>query len=258
MAASILLFACQKEQPAVAQKEMLKTQTYVLDGQEYEVTWYENVKTGACRLDNGSAANQKVGEFMADHEQAVIVDLGSAEKRYLFSDIETFGVQQKSLFAKYGTQASAKTSGELVRVRFYEHAGLVGEMMAANQNVTATGAASMTDPTLISAVSTFVGENWLTSRVFWKSWVGTGDNDRLTSFEAKQESHIGRHVQWDHFVLAIYENLNYGGDVYFFVRGDMQLPASQMNLQTISMWGGFNNFNDETSSYWGSAFIAES
>ncbi|ASS48593.1 MAG: hypothetical protein A3D31_07445 [Candidatus Fluviicola riflensis] len=254
--ATLVLFSCEKEQThqnTVAKN--LKTKVYVLHGQEYLVTYSENAKTGECVLEKSSAANQTIGEFIANHEQAVIIDQGTTGKCFLFEDMAEFDQNRSTFFKKHhGISDQEKTSNNLVRATFYEHANYVNPL-APLTSTTSTVASTVTDPALSSRIQTFVGVNWATSKVFWNSWVGASFNDRVSSIYAEKVTGTVKLQPWNHFVIAIYEDLNYGGDVYFFVRNDAEIPTGHPNLQLVSMWGGFNNFNDETSSFWGSAFV---
>ncbi len=255
--ATLALFSCEKIAKPQDHKtsDNLKTQIYVLNGEEYPVTYSENARTGECVLEKGSAVNQMIGEFIASHEQAVIIDHGVENKCFLFADMAEFE-ENRSLFFKkhHGLSVQEKTSNNLVRATFYEHANHVGIYNDLTSNTTII-ASTITNPTLSSNIQTFVGANWASARVFYKDWVGTNYNDRITSLKAEKVTGTIKYSPWSYYVNAIYEHIDYGGDVYFFVRPDSDLPTGQLNLQTVSMWGGFNNFNDETSSFWGCTFV---
>ncbi|MES2555079.1 MAG: hypothetical protein V4604_02960 [Bacteroidota bacterium] len=254
--ATLVLFSCEKEQThqnTVAKN--LKTKVYVLHGQEYLVTYSENAKTGECVLEKSSAANQTIGEFIANHEQAVIIDQGTTGKCFLFEDMAEFDQNRSTFFKKHhGIPDQEKTSNLLVKATFYEQANYAN-LLPSLTSTTGIVASTITDPTLSSNIETFVGTNWATSRVFYNSWVGESFNDIVTSMKAEKVSGSIKYSPWNHFVIAIYEHLNYGGDVYFFVRNDAELPTGHPNLQLVSMWGGFNNFDNETSSFWGCTFV---
>ncbi len=254
--ATLVLFSCEKErtQQNTAAKN-LKTKIYVLHGQEYLVSYTENAKTGECVLEKGSATNELIGEFIASHENAVIIDQGTTGKCFLYADMAAFEQNRSTFFTKHhGLSDQEKTSNNLVRATFYEHANYVN-IYTPLTSTTSILASTITNPTLSLNIQTFVGTNWANARVFYKDWVGADFNDRISSMKAEKVTGTIKYSQWNYFVTAIYENIDYGGDVYFFVRQDAELPTGHPNLQLVSMWGGFNNFNDETSSFWGCTFV---
>src|SRR3989338_216484 len=63
------LLACNKLPIEV---DDVKSEIYVLEGQEYEVTYREDPTTGERTLAH-STVNEKIGHFLQEHEQAVMV-----------------------------------------------------------------------------------------------------------------------------------------------------------------------------------------
>ena len=240
------LLACNKLPIEV---DDVKSEIYVLEGQEYEVTYREDPTTGERTLAH-STVNEKIGHFLQEHEQAVMVS-GLFDKTFLFSSMQEFGEYRHEFFKESQHPINQeKTSASLVQTTFFEHINFGNPMFVNAANVKAS---TLTNPALVASISGLIGSNWGNARVYSNDWVGAAQNDKISSFKTVKITNGLKGYSWNYFVVAIFENINYGGDVHFSIDSDTELPlrTTKANLQTVSMWGGFNNFNDEISSYWG-------
>lgn len=244
--AGLGLLACNKQE---IELEDVKSEMYVLEGQEYEVTYREDPITGERTLAKTSV-NEKIGNYLKEHEQAVMVSVLS-DKTFLYSSMQEFEKHRHEFFKESSHPMNEeKTSYNPVQTTFYEHAGFVNPLFV---NIANVKASTLTNTTLTQSISTLIGSNWGNARVYSNDWVGTVQNDKISSFQTVKLNNGLKGSAWNYFVVAIFEHNNYGGDVHFSIDSDTEMPlrTTRTNLQAVSMWGGFNNFNDEISSYWG-------
>lgn len=245
---TLLLFSCAKE---TIKEDLAKSEIYVLNGKEYVFSYSEDAESGE-RKPESTADNEELLRFISEHDEEVFVHLANDSRCYLFADMSEFSANRAKFLKEIpvGSNVVEKTSNNFVQSIFYEHANFGTPMFTHTANIQASTVTN--NPLLIDRVSTLIGSNWGSARIFYNDWVGTSANDKISSIESNKTTSTTKGSPWNYYVVAIYEDLNYGGSSHLFIDSDSEIPlrTTQSNLQNVSM-GAFNNFNDEISSYWG-------